>query len=47
LFYIDGDIKRHLKELIQKIKYFKNISYKGLFIDFPGVLISWFLVFRR
>jgi hypothetical protein len=25
LFYIDGDIKRYLKELIQKIKYFNKI----------------------
>jgi len=24
LFYIDGDIKRYLKELIQIIKYFKT-----------------------
>jgi hypothetical protein len=27
LFYIEGDIKRYLKELIQKIKYFKNIFF--------------------
>ena len=32
LFYIDGDIKRYLKELIQKIKYFKNIFFHILFI---------------
>jgi hypothetical protein len=32
LFYIDGDIKRYLKELMQKIKYFKIIFFHILFI---------------
>ena len=30
-FFIDGDIKRYFKELIQKIKYFKNIFFHILF----------------
>ena len=32
LFYIDGDTKRYLKELIQKIKYFNKIFFHILFI---------------
>ena len=38
LFYIDGDIKRYLKELIQKINYFKNI--------FPQILIIVIFIYR-